>query len=88
MFRVNRKQLAMDIVKNAYRFHAYMFFRIDGEYVDANDLRGLIDALAIPDTEIKMFLEEQPSEFLYIESIRESFRTIFKAHGVECKFYF
>mgnify|MGYP006278101749 CR=1 FL=1 len=87
----NRKQLAFDIVKTAYRFpfNATIILKISGQTVDARNLKEIVDALATAESiKIKMFVAEQDMEVLYLDEIRSSFQTLFKVYGIDCSFYF
>lgn len=88
---LNRKQLAFDIVKTAYRFpfEATIILKINGRTVDARSLQEVIDALATSDeVKIKMFVAEQDMEVLYLDQLRSTFQTLFKVYGIDCGFYF
>lgn len=90
MPQFNRKQLAMDIVKTAYRYDVDIMIRINRRAVaNARDLPVLIECLAeIDPLSIKMFVKEERLEELYLSELRGSFDTLFKAYGLNCSFYF
>lgn len=90
MAQFNRKQLAMDIVKTAYKYSADIMIKINSsETISARDLPALIERLAgTSPLRLKMFVKEERLEELYLSDLRASFNTLFKVYGIDCSFYF
>lgn len=90
MPQFNRKQLAMDIVKTAYRYDVDIMIKVNNnELISARDLPLLIQYLASSESlRLKMFVKEQELEALYLSDLRGSFDTLFKVYGIYCSLYF